>query len=92
MGSGLMMAPAGKTWKENPNSKGLDNPRQTRGEYVLTSCVSVGVSGGSGGSESRMQFSSKQSFELWGKQTRTYVQPKPPKESEPKKMSTPDKK
>lgn len=71
MGSGIMTRSDGKTWKEHSKSKHLDRPR-TEGSHSnqKSTCVSKGVDGGSSGSETRMQFSSKQPFEMYGKQTR----------------------
>jgi hypothetical protein len=94
MGSGIMQKRDGLFWKENPNSKGLDRPRM-ESNYIKTSCVSVGMPGGGGGADAKMQFSSKQpDSELWGKQKRTYVQqtPREEKAPPPKKMPLPDKK
>ena len=88
MGSGIMQKRDGLFWKENPNSKGLDRPRM-ESNYIKTSCVSVGMPGGGGGSDSKLQFAAGDN--RWGKQTRTYVQQKP-REPEQKKMPTPDKK
>jgi hypothetical protein len=93
MGSGIMQKRDGLFWKENPNSKGLDRPRM-ESNYIKTSCVSVGMPGGGGGSEAKMQFASKTVEELWGKQKRTYVQQTPREEKAPPayKMPLPDKK
>jgi hypothetical protein len=78
MGSGLMVAPAGKTWKENPNSKQLDRPRsELSHSNQKSTCVSKGIDGGGGNDDKRMLFGGKSSEELWGKQKRTYAQPTP---------------
>jgi hypothetical protein len=60
--------------KDNPNSRGLDRPRSERGEYVMTSTVSVGMPGNSGGDESkRMDFKlayAQNPEHAWGRQTK----------------------
>ena len=91
MGSGIMVSKPGTFWKENPNSKGLDNPRKVRGEYILTTCISKGIQTGGGG-DSKMQFASRSPEELYGKQKKTYVQQAPREDKPTKKMPTPDKK
>ncbi len=60
--------------KDNPNSRGLDRPRSERGEYVMTSTVSVGMPVNSGGDESkRMDFKlayAQNPEHAWGRQTK----------------------
>ena len=56
--------------KFNPNSKGLDAPRQVRGEYVMSTCVSVGMPSGGGGDSKGMHFQQRPPNELYGKQTK----------------------